>query len=96
MTGIEANEKLKKFNYLVGKAIAQDTIAAIIPLPIDSKMTAEEMVTMIFNNTPHKLFDCSNFRIIVMLNIQEFYDNGVVIWKDLDDVLALLEIEEDN
>jgi len=97
MTEIEASEKLKKYNYLVGKTIAQDTIAAIMPVPIDSKMTVEQMFTMIFNNTPHKLFsDCSNFRIVVMLNYQEFHDKGVVLWKDLDDVLALLEIEEDN
>jgi hypothetical protein len=81
---------------LVGKNVAQDTIAAIIPLPIDSKMTVEKMVTMIFNNTPHKLFDCPNFRMVVVLNIQELYDNGVVIWKDLNDVLALLKIEGDN
>lgn len=96
MMEIEASEKLKKYNYLVGKTIAQDTIAAIVPVPIDSKMTVEQMVTMIFNNIPHKLFDSPNFRIIVMLNIQEFYDTGVVVWKDLDDVLALLGIQEGN
>ncbi len=96
MTEIEAGERLRKYNYLVGKTIAQDTIAAIVPVPMDSKMNVEEMVTMIFNNIPHKLFDSSNFRIIVMLNFHEFLDTGVVIWKDLDDILAQLGIEEGN
>lgn len=96
MTEKEAAEKLKKYNYLVGKTIAQDTIAAIVPVPIDSEMTVEQIVSIIFNNIPHKFFDSSNFRIIVMLNIEKFYDTGVVIWKDLDDVLALLGIEEGN
>ena len=96
MTEEKVSEKLMKYNYLVGKKIAQDTIAAIVPIPIDSEMTVEQIVTMIFNNIPHNFFNSPNFRIIVMLNIEKFYDTGVVMWKNLDDILALLGIEDGN
>ena len=97
MTRKEASEKLEKYNYLVGKTIAQGTIAAIMPLPLDTKMTVEQMFQIVFNNVPHQLFsDYTDFRIVVVLNYQEFLANGVVVWKDLDDVLGSSEIEQDN
>ncbi len=97
MTRKEASEKIEKYNYLVGKMVAQDTIAAIIPLPIDAKMTIEQMLTMVFNHTPHNFFsDFTDFRVVVMLNYHEFLSNGVVIWKDLDDLLLALSIDDDN
>jgi len=94
MTPIEADEKLKKYNYLVGKTIGKDTIAAIMPVPVDSEMTVEQMFLSVFNNVPHKLFEHADYRIVVMLNYQQFLDKGEVIWKDLNEVLEMLGINE--
>lgn len=96
MTQSEANKILNKYNYLVGKTIGQDVIAAIMPVPIDSGITVEAAFATVFNNTQHKLFDYNNYKIVVMFNYQAFLDEGIVIWKDLDDVLKMPEITSIN
>jgi len=96
MTKDQAIEKTNKYSYLVGKKIATGSIAAIMPVPIDANVTVELAFTSVFNQVPYDLTlsNYSSFMVAVMFNYQAFLDSGTVIWKDLDDVLVLLEIDE--
>jgi hypothetical protein len=96
MTRIEAMDKTNKYNYLVGQKIGQDAIAAIMPIPIDPDVTVEQIFTAVFNDLPiDKTFSkFSEFKIAVMFNYQEFLEKGDVIWKDLDEVLEMLDNKE--
>ncbi|ETZ23032.1 hypothetical protein [Pedobacter sp. V48] len=97
MTRIEAGERTRKYNYLVGKPLGNDFIAAIMPVPIHPEINVEEIFTIVFNHLPQdqSLSSCDEFIVAVMLNYQEFMDHGTVIWKHLDDVLESLGINED-
>ncbi|WP_448103494.1 hypothetical protein [Pedobacter panaciterrae] len=96
MTRIEAFNKTNKYNYLVGRKVGQDFIAAIMPTPIDPNITVEQIFSSIFNDLPiDKTFSkFSEFKIAVIFNYQKFLDQGEVIWKDLDQVLEMLDIKE--
>ncbi|ATP55552.1 hypothetical protein CPT03_03275 [Pedobacter ginsengisoli] len=96
MTRIEAFNKINRYNYLVGRKVGQDSIAAIMPIPIDPNITVEQIFTSIFNDLPiDKTFSkFSKFKIAVIFNYQKFLDHGEVIWKDLDQVLTMLDIRE--
>lgn len=98
MTRIEAIERSRKYSYLVGKRLGDTSIAAIMSVPVHPEVTVEEIFTIVFNHIPHdhSFSRFSDFTVAVMLNYQEFQDHGTVIWKSLDEVLEILNINEEG
>jgi hypothetical protein len=96
MTRIEAFNKTSKYSYLVGRKVGQEFIAAIMPIPIDPNITVEQMFITVFNDlTYDKIFSkFTEFKIVVMFNYQKFLDQGEVVWKELDQVLEMLDLKE--
>jgi len=96
MTRDNAFNKTSKYSYLVGRKVGQDVIAAIMPIPIDPNITVEHIFTTVFNNLPmDKTFSkFSEFKIAVMFDFTLFLNTGEVVWKDLDEVLEILDVKE--
>jgi len=88
MTLNEAQEKIKQNSHLIGTQKGTSIIDHLIIVPLSGDKLGDIVKQVLWEEEyRHLLFGHDDFKVLALLDIEKFSDNGLLLYEDLEAII---------